>query len=193
VQGEPDASSFPSGGIRETFEARGYTAWDATSPAFIYKTPDAATLCIPTAFVSWTGEALDKKTPLLRSIQALSASRPCASSACFGTDEGVTQVHYHAGLRAGVLPDRRGVLGARPDLRLCGRTLLGAAGPKGHQLDDHYFGAIPERVMAFMAEVERRLYELGVPVKTRHNEVAPRSTRSPRSSRTPTSRPTTRC
>ncbi len=172
VQGEPDASSFPSGGIRETFEARGYTAWDATSPAFIYKSGDTATLCIPTAFVSWTGEALDKKTPLLRSIQAVS-KQALRVLKIFGTDEGVSQVITTLGCEQEYFLIDREYWERREDLRLCGRTLLGTPAAKGHQLDDHYFGAIPERVMAFMAEVERRLYELGVPVKTRHNEVAP--------------------
>ncbi len=172
VQGEPDASSFPSGGIRETFEARGYTAWDATSPAFIFKTEDSATLCIPTAFVSWTGEALDKKTPLLRSIQAVS-EQAMRILRIFGTDEDVSQVITTLGCEQEYFLIDRHLFDRREDLRLCGRTILGAQPPKGHQLDDHYFGAIPERVMAFMTEVERRLYELGVPVKTRHNEVAP--------------------
>ncbi len=172
TQGEPDASSFPSGGIRETFEARGYTAWDATSPAFIFKTPDTATLCIPTAFVSWTGEALDKKTPLLRSIQAVS-KQALRILKVFGTDEDVSQVITTLGCEQEYFLIDREMFGQREDLQLCGRTLLGAPAPKGHQLDDHYFGAIPERVMAFMSEVESRLYELGVPVKTRHNEVAP--------------------
>ena len=172
IQGEPDASSFPSGGIRETFEARGYTAWDATSPAFIFKTPDSATLCIPTAFVSWTGEALDKKTPLLRSIQAVS-EQALRILRIFGTHKGVTQVITTIGSEQEYFLVDRSFFEHREDLRLCGRTLVGAPAPKGHQLDDHYFGAIPERVMAFMTEVERRLYELGVPVKTRHNEVAP--------------------
>lgn len=172
TQGEPDASSFPSGGIRETFEARGYTAWDATSPAFIYKTPDSATLCIPTAFVAWTGEALDKKTPLLRSIQAVS-EQALRILRIFGTDAGVARVIPTIGCEQEYFLIDKRFCDAREDLRLCGRTLIGAAAPKGHQLDDHYFGAIPERVMAFMTEVERRLYELGVPVKTRHNEVAP--------------------
>ncbi len=172
TQGEPDASSFPSGGIRETFEARGYTAWDATSPAFIFKSADSATLCIPTAFVSWTGEALDKKIPLLRSIQAVS-EQAMRILRLFGTDKGVSQVITTLGCEQEYFLVDREYFELRDDLRLCGRTLLGAAAPKGHQLDDHYFSAIPERVMAFMTEVERRLYELGVPVKTRHNEVAP--------------------
>jgi len=172
IQGEPDASSFPSGGIRETFEARGYTAWDPSSPAFIFKVGNSATLCIPTAFVSWTGETLDKKTPLLRSIQAVS-EQALRILRIFGTDEGVTQVVTTLGCEQEYFLIDRGFYDRREDLRLCGRTLIGAAAPKGHQLDDHYFGAIPERVMAFMSEVERRLYELGVPLKTRHNEVAP--------------------
>ncbi|MEW6197796.1 MAG: glutamine synthetase III [Planctomycetota bacterium] len=172
TQGEPDASSFPSGGIRETFEARGYTAWDASSPAFIFKTGDSPTLCIPTVFVSWTGEALDKKTPLLRSIQAVS-EQALRILRLFGTDEGVEQVITTLGCEQEYFLIDRVFYDRREDLRLCGRTLIGAPAPKGHQLDDHYFGAIPERVMAFMTEVERRLYELGVPLKTRHNEVAP--------------------
>ncbi|MEW6249226.1 MAG: glutamine synthetase III [Planctomycetota bacterium] len=172
IQGEPDASSFPSGGIRETFEARGYTAWDATSPAFLYRTPDSVTLCIPTAFVSWTGEALDKKTPLLRSIQAVS-EQALRILRVFGTDAGISRVITTLGCEQEYFLVDRSFYDRREDLRLCGRTLIGAPPPKGHQLDDHYFGAIPERVMAFMTEVERRLYELGVPVKTRHNEVAP--------------------
>lgn len=172
IQGEPDASSFPSGGIRETFEARGYTAWDATSPAFIFKTPDSATLCIPTAFVSWTGEALDKKTPLLRSTQAIS-EQALRILRIFGTEAGVSQVITTLGCEQEYFLVDRSFFERREDLRLCGRTILGTPAPKGHQLDDHYFGAIPERVMAFMTEVERRLYELGVPIKTRHNEVAP--------------------
>jgi glutamine synthetase len=172
TQGEPDASSFPSGGIRETFEARGYTAWDASSPAFIFKTGDTPTLCIPTAFVSWTGEALDKKTPLLRSLQALS-EQALRILRIFGTDAGVSQIITTLGCEQEYFLIDRKFYDRREDLRLCGRTLIGAPAPKGHQLDDHYFGAIPERVMAFMSEVERRLYELGVPLKTRHNEVAP--------------------
>ncbi len=172
IQGEPDASSFPSGGIRETFEARGYTAWDATSPAFIRKTPTTATLCIPTAFVSWTGEALDKKVPLLRSMQAVS-EQALRILRIFGNDEGVARVITTLGCEQEYFLVDEEFCRERIDLQICGRTLLGAAPPKGHQLDDHYFGGIPERVLAFMAEAEQRLYELGVPVKTRHNEVAP--------------------
>jgi glutamine synthetase len=168
IRGEPDASSFPSGGIRDTYEARGYTAWDATSPAFILRSGSGATLCIPTAF----GEALDKKTPLLRSIQAVS-QQAMRILKVFGTDKGVSQVITTLGSEQEYFLVARELYQHRPDLQICGRTLMGAAPPKAHQLDDHYFGAIAERVMAFMNEVERRLYELGVPVKTRHNEVAP--------------------
>ncbi len=172
TRGEPDASSFPSGGIRDTYEARGYTAWDATSPAFILKTNGEATLCIPTAFVSWTGEALDKKTPLLRSIQAVS-HHAMRILKIFGADKGVSQVITTLGSEQEYFLIDRAFFRRRPDLEICGRTLLGAASPKGHQLSDHYFGAIAERILAYMSEVERRLHELGVPVKTRHNEVAP--------------------
>jgi glutamine synthetase len=172
IRGEPDASSFPSGGIRDTYEARGYTAWDATSPAFILKTPNAATLCIPTAFVSYTGEALDKKTPLLRSIQAVS-EQAMRILRVFGTDQGVSQVITTLGCEQEYFLIDEEYFERRPDLPICGRTLIGAGAAKGHELDDHYFGAIPERVMAFMTEVERCAYELGIPVKTRHNEVAP--------------------
>ncbi len=172
ILGEPDASSFPSGGIRDTYEARGYTAWDATSPAFILKTLDTATLCIPSVFVSYTGEALDKKTPLLRSIQAVSEQAMRVLN-IFGTIKNVSRVMTTLGSEQEYFLVDRSFYDERPDLQVCGRTLLGAPPPKGHQLDDHYFGAIPERVMSFMSEGERRLCELGVPVKTRHNEVAP--------------------
>ncbi|QOJ13609.1 MAG: glutamine synthetase III [Planctomycetia bacterium] len=172
IAGEPDASSFPSGGIRDTYEARGYTAWDATSPAFVLKTRYGATLCIPTAFVSWTGEALDKKTPLLRSIQAVS-EQAMRVLRIFGTDRGVSRVQATLGCEQEYFLIDRKHFERREDIRLCGRTLLGAFAPKGQQLHDHYFGAIPERVVGFMTQVERRLFELGVPVRTRHNEVAP--------------------
>ena len=172
IQGEPDASSFPSGGIRDTYEARGYTAWDATSPAFILKVDHSATLCIPTAFVSWTGEALDKKIPLLRSIQAVS-EQAMRVLRIFGADKGVSQVITTLGCEQEYFLVDLELAQQRPDLMIVGRTLIGASAPKGHQLDDHYFGAISERVMAYMTDVERRLYELGVPVRTRHNEVAP--------------------
>jgi glutamine synthetase len=172
ILGEPDASSFPSGGIRDTYEARGYTAWDATSPAFILTTKDGATLCIPSVFVSYNGEALDKKTPLLRSIQAVN-EQAMRVLRIFGTDKGVSRVISTLGSEQEYFLVDRKLWEARLDLQVCDRTLIGAPPAKGHQLDDHYFGAIPERVLAYMSEVERRLCELGVPVKTRHNEVAP--------------------
>ena len=172
VQGEPDASSFPSGGLRATFEARGYTAWDPTSPAFIVRGSTHGTLCIPTAFVSWTGEALDKKTPLLRSIDALS-QQAMRILRLFGTDQGVRRVITTLGSEQEYFLVDRHLYYARPDLVTCDRTLFGAKPPKGQQLEDHYFGSITQRVIAFMAETERELYRLGVPVKTRHNEVAP--------------------
>jgi glutamine synthetase len=172
VQGEPDASSFPSGGIRATFEARGYTAWDATSPAFLMRGDNNVTLCIPTAFVSWTGEALDTKIPLLRSVEALS-KQALRILRIFGTDADVSRVHTTVGPEQEYFLVDRELYFKRPDLLICERTLFGAKPPKGQQLEDHYFGAIPPRVLAFMAESERELYRLGVPVKTRHNEVAP--------------------
>jgi glutamine synthetase len=172
IVGEPDASSFPSGGIRDTYEARGYTAWDATSPAFILKNSSGATLCIPSCFVSYTGEALDKKTPLLRSIQAIN-DQAMRILRIFGTDAGVTRVITTLGSEQEYFLVDRSLYEQRLDLRVIGRTVVGAPPPKGHQLDDHYFGAIPERVLAYMNEVEHRLYELGIPMKTRHNEVAP--------------------
>lgn len=171
IQGEPDASSFPSGGVRQTFEARGYTAWDATSPVFIARGPGFATLCIPTAFVSYTGEALDKKTPLLRSMDAVS-EQAVRLLGIFGTDN-ASRVFATCGCEQEYfLIDRRFFL-ERPDLVQCGRTILGAPAQKHQQLDDHYFGTIPARVQAFMAEAERRLFALGVPIQTRHNEVSP--------------------
>ncbi|MCE9620116.1 MAG: glutamine synthetase III [Planctomycetes bacterium] len=173
IQGEPDASSFPSGGIRDTYEARGYTAWDATSPAFLLRNPSGVTtLCIPTAFVSWTGEALDKKTPLLRSIRAVN-DQALRILKFFGTDTGVTQVITTLGCEQEYFLVDRELFNRRLDLVITGRTLIGAPAPKGHQLDDHYFGAIPDRVIRFMTDAETRLFELGIPVKTRHNEVAP--------------------
>ncbi|MGE3818738.1 MAG: glutamine synthetase III [Isosphaeraceae bacterium] len=170
VRGEPDASSFPSGGIRATFEARGYTAWDPTSPAFILENPNGTTLCIPTAFCSWTGEALDKKTPLLRSMDALS-KHAVRILKLFGSE--ATRVHSTCGPEQEYFLIDRNFYFARPDLLNAGRTLFGARPPKGQELEDHYFGAIPERVLACMLETENELYKLGVPVKTRHNEVAP--------------------
>ncbi|MDX2146570.1 MAG: glutamine synthetase III [Planctomycetota bacterium] len=172
VQGEPDASSFPSGGLRSTFEARGYTAWDCTSPVFLNRNGGAVTLCIPTAFVAWRGEALDHKTPLLRSIEALS-EQAMRILRLFGTDAGVTRIQTTAGCEQEYFLVDRDHYFQRSDLLACDRTLFGAKPPKGQQLEDHYFGSIPTRVLAFMAEVERDLYRLGVPVKTRHNEVAP--------------------
>jgi glutamine synthetase len=170
VRGEPDASSFPSGGMRSTFEARGYTAWDPTSPPWLLKSGKATTLVIPTAFVSWTGEALDKKTPLLRSMEALSkqavrvlnssAPRPPASSPPAGPEQEYFLIDLNFYL-------------SRPDLINAGRTLFGAKPPKGQELEDQYFGAIADRVMDFMSDIETELYKVGVPVKTRHNEVAP--------------------
>jgi glutamine synthetase len=172
VQGEPDASSFPSGGIRATFEARGYTAWDATSPAFLMRGDNNVTLCIPTAFVSWTGEALDTKIPLLRSVEALSR-QALRVLRLFGTDRGVTRVYTTVGPEQEYFLIDRELYFERPDLVTSERTLFGARPPKGQQLEDHYFGTIPPRVLAFMSEAEKELYRLGVPVKTRHNEVAP--------------------
>jgi glutamine synthetase len=170
IRGEPDASSFPSGGIRSTFEARGYTAWDPTSPAFILENPNGNTLCIPTAFCSWTGEALDKKTPLLRSMDALS-KQALRVLKLFGSD--AQRVFATAGPEQEYFLIDRNFYYARPDIINAGRTLFGARPPKGQEMEDHYFGAIPERVLACMFEVETELYKLGVPVKTRHNEVAP--------------------
>ncbi|WP_147820788.1 glutamine synthetase III [Salidesulfovibrio onnuriiensis] len=171
IQGEPDASSFPSGGLRATFEARGYTAWDVTNPAYILENPNGTFLCIPTAFVSWKGHALDKKTPLLRANQAINKSAR-RMLALFGNDNGEMVVSNAGPEQEYFLVDRNFYF-ARPDLMVCGRTLFGAKPAKGQELDDHYFGAIPRRVLSFMLEVERELYKLGVPVKTRHNEVAP--------------------
>ena len=170
IQGEPDASSFPSGGLRPTFEARGYTAWDPTSPAFIIENQNGTYLCIPTAFASWKGEALDHKTPLLRSNEALNKATKSALE-LFGVQTkralstvGCEQEYF--------LIDQEFVY-RRPDILTSGRTLVGAKPPRGQELDDHYFGSIPERVLSYMLEVEKELYKLGVPVKTRHNEVAP--------------------
>jgi glutamine synthetase len=168
TQGEPDASSFPHGGIRSTFEARGYTAWDVTSPAYVL---DGSTLCIPTAFVSWTGEALDKKTPILRSTQALNLQAQRILK-LFGHEKIEKVVSYAGAEQEYFLIDRQFHL-LRPDIVASGRSLFGAKPPKGQEFEDHYFGAIPERVQAFMCESEHELFRLGVPAKTRHNEVAP--------------------
>jgi glutamine synthetase len=170
VKGEPDASSFPSGGMRSTFEARGYTAWDPTSPPWLLVNGNSVTLVIPTAFVSWTGEALDKKTPLLRSMEALSAQAVRVLK-LFGST--ATRVTATCGPEQEYFLIDRNFYFARPDLINAGRTLFGARPPKGQEMEDQYFGAIPDRVLACMAEVEAELYKVGVPVKTRHNEVAP--------------------
>ena len=171
IQGEPDASSFPSGGIRATFEARGYTAWDVTSPAYLVETPNGVTLCIPTAFVSWTGEVLDVKTPILRSMKAMNEQARRILK-LFGHTN-ISMVTASAGPEQEYFLIDRNFFLARPDLISCGRTLFGAKPPKGQEFEDQYFGTIPERVLAFMHDSEAELYRLGVPVKTRHNEVAP--------------------
>jgi glutamine synthetase len=171
VQGEPDGSSFPNGGIRSTFEARGYTAWDITSPAYLMRTPNGVTLCIPTVFVSWTGEALDKKTPLLRSNAAM--NRQAQRLLRILGNQEVAPVNSSCGAEQEYFLVDTQFATLRPDLLLSGRTLFGAPSPKGQQFDDHYFGAIPERVQVFMQDVEQQLYRLGIPAKTRHNEVAP--------------------
>jgi glutamine synthetase len=171
IKGEPDASSFPSGGLRATFEARGYTAWDPTSPAFIRDTTNGATLCIPTAFCSWTGEALDEKTPLLRSSEAL--GREAVRLLRVLGDDRTGYVYPTLGCEQEYFLLDRELYLLRPDLVATGRTLMGARPPKGQELEDHYFGSIPPRVLAFMQEAEHELWKLGVPVKTRHNEVAP--------------------
>ena len=172
VQGEPDASSFPSGGLRATFEARGYTAWDPTSPAFLMRGEKTVTLCIPTAFVSWNGEALDTKLPLHRSMEALS-KQALRILRFFGANGSVKRVQATLGPEQEYFLVDRDLYFQRPDLVTCERTLFGAKPPKGQQLEDHYFGTIPQRVLAFMADVELELYRVGAPVKTRHNEVAP--------------------
>lgn len=166
VQQEPDASSFPHGGIRNTFEARGYTAWDPTSPAFIYGT----TLCIPTVFVAYTGEALDNKAPLLRALQAIDES---ATAVCKYFDKNVTKVTATLGWEQEYFLVDRALAASRPDIMTTGRTLLGHSSAKDQQLDDHYFGSIPTRIMNFMRDLEQESMLLGIPVKTRHNEVAP--------------------
>ncbi|MEL6454978.1 MAG: glutamine synthetase III [Cyanobacteria bacterium J06623_5] len=171
IQGEPDGSSFPNGGIRDTFEARGYTGWDVTSPAYILESELGATLCIPTVFVSWTGEALDKKTPLLRSIAVVDKAAKRMLK-LLGSDE-VSTVSSSCGAEQEYFLVDTHFANARPDLLMAGRTLFGKAPAKGQQFDDHYFGAIPPRVQAYMHEVEEKLYKLGIPAKTSHNEVAP--------------------
>ncbi len=170
IQGEPDASSFPNGGLRQTFEARGYTAWDPTSPAFIMENQNGSYLCIPTAFASWTGEALDHKTPLLRSNEALDKQ---AKRALNLFDVDTKRVTSTVGCEQEYFLIDQEFYYRRPDLMTAGRTLVGAKPPRGQEMDDHYFGSIQERVLSFMLEAEKELYKLGIPVKTRHNEVAP--------------------
>jgi glutamine synthetase len=170
IQSEPDASSFPSGGMRSTFEARGYTAWDPSSPIFIMENPNGNTLCIPSAFISYTGEALDKKTPLLRSMEAISKA---AKGLLAHLGEKPRRVVPTLGCEQEYFLVDRAYWNLRSDLAIGGRTVLGAPPPKGQSLEDHYFGSVPPRVQAFMQEVEQELYKLGVPAKTRHNEVAP--------------------
>jgi len=166
IQQEPDASSFPNGGIRNTFEARGYTAWDPSSPAFVI----GNTLCIPTIFVSYTGEALDYKTPLLKALHALDKS---AVEVCQYFDKNVTKVQATLGWEQEYFLIDEALYHARPDLSLTGRTLLGHSPAKGQQLEDHYFGSIPDRVTAYMRDFESESLRLGIPIRTRHNEVAP--------------------
>ncbi|HWL51085.1 MAG TPA: glutamine synthetase III [Chthoniobacteraceae bacterium] len=171
IQGEPDASSLPSGGMRSTFEARGYTVWDVTSPAYVLENPNGSTLCIPTAFISWTGDVLDNKTPLLRAMQVLHVQARRILK-LFGHEK-ISHIKSTAGAEQEYFLIDRNFYYARPDLLTAGRTLFGARPPKGQEFEDHYFGAIPERVLAYMMEVERELFKLGIPIKTRHNEVAP--------------------
>ena len=170
IQQEPDASSFPSGGLRNTFEARGYTAWDTSSPAFLMDTDAGKILCIPTVFVSYTGEALDNKAPLLRSLKALDKA---ATEVCAYFDTTVKSVSASLGCEQEFFLVDRSLFYARPDLVMCDRTVFGKMVPKGQQLDDHYFGAIPSRVQNFLHQLEIEAYKLGIPITTRHNEVAP--------------------
>lgn len=171
IQGEPDASSFPSGGLRATFEARGYTVWDPTSPAFIIENTSGSYLAIPTAFASWSGEALDAKTPLLRSMEAINKQALRVLKLFGATD--VSKVTSTVGVEQEYFLIDEEYYFRRPDLMTCGRTLVGAKPPRGQELDDHYFGSIPDRVLSCMLETEKELYRLGIPIKTRHNEVAP--------------------
>ncbi|HEX8314891.1 MAG TPA: glutamine synthetase III, partial [Flavisolibacter sp.] len=170
IQQEPDASSFPSGGLRATFEARGYTAWDPSSPAFIMDIGTGRTLCIPTIFVSYTGESLDYKAPLLKALEALNRA---AVDVCNYFDRNVQRVTPTLGWEQEYFVVDEGLFNARPDLIMCGRTVYGHSPAKGQQLEDHYFGSIPERVYAFMRDFENESYKLGIPLRTRHNEVAP--------------------
>lgn len=171
VQQEPDASSFPNGGLRNTFEARGYTAWDPSSPAFIMEGSNGNTLCIPTIFVAYTGEALDYKAPLLKALHAVEKSVVDICAAYF--DKNVTKANASLGIEQEYFLIDAALHNVRPDLMLTGRTLLGLAPEKGQQLEDHYFGSIPPRVQTFMVDFETECYKLGIPLKTRHNEVAP--------------------
>ncbi len=171
VQGEPDGSSFPNGGLRSTFEARGYTAWDVTSPAYVMETDNGLTLCIPTVFISWNGEALDKKTPLLRSNLAMSNAATRLLKLLGHTK--IAPVNSSCGAEQEYFLVDSHFAHNRPDILLTGRTLFGRPAAKGQQFDDHYFGAIPDRVQVFMQDVEEKMYRLGIPAKTRHNEVAP--------------------
>lgn len=171
IKGEPDASSFPNGGIRSTFEARGYTAWDMESPSFIKESANGNFLCIPSAFASWTGEALDMKTPLLRSNEAVGRATARLMQAI--GNKSVTGGYSNVGIEQEFFLIDRGFYNARPDLIACGRTLLGAQPPKGQQMEDHYFGAVDRRVLSYIQDVEWNLWKLGVPTTTRHNEVAP--------------------
>jgi glutamine synthetase len=170
IQQEPDASSFPSGGLRATFEARGYTAWDPSSPAFIMDIGSGRTLCIPTIFVSYTGESLDYKAPLLKALEALNKA---AVDVCNYFDKNITRVHATLGWEQEYFVIDEGLFNARPDLVMCGRTVFGHTSAKNQQLEDHYFGSIPERVYAYMKDYEEQAYKLGIPLRTRHNEVAP--------------------
>ncbi|MBD0276973.1 MAG: glutamine synthetase III, partial [Flavisolibacter sp.] len=170
IQQEPDASSFPSGGLRATFEARGYTAWDPSSPAFIIDIGYGKTLCIPTIFVSYTGESLDYKAPLLKALEALNHA---AVEVCHYFDRNVNRVTATLGWEQEYFVIDEGLFNARPDLIMTGRTVFGHAPAKGQQLEDHYFGSIPERIYAFMRDYENEAYKLGIPLRTRHNEVAP--------------------
>ena len=170
IQQEPDASSFPSGGLRATFEARGYTAWDPSSPPFIMEIGTGKTLCIPTIFVSYTGESLDYKAPLLKALESLNKA---AVDVCNYFDRNITRVAATLGWEQEYFVIDEGLFNARPDLVLCGRTVYGHGPAKGQQLEDHYFGSIPERVYAFMRDFETESYKLGIPLRTRHNEVAP--------------------
>src|SRR5678810_264480 len=171
IQSEPDASSFPSGGLRATWEARGYTAWNPASPVFIVESGGSRTLCIPSVFIGYNGEALDEMTPLLRSSDILS-EKAIALLELLG-DSGIIRVHTTLGPEQEYFLIDRNHFALRPDLVMGGRTLVGAPPPRGQQLEDHYFGGIPERIQACISEVETELYKLGVPIVTRHNEVAP--------------------